>query len=90
MKRAIENLYMTCGYLTATLIVVLCVVFALALCFGIFCFEGWIFLLLWNWLAVGLLNAPALGYWVCVGIVFALNFIGKLIFGRSRATYKVE
>lgn len=83
MKRAIENLYMTCGYLAATLIVVLCVVFALALCFGIFCLEGWIFLLLWNWLAVGLLNAPVLGYWVCVGIVFALNFIGRLIFGHS-------
>lgn len=90
MSHKIENLYATCGCIVATLIIVLIVVLGLALCFCVFCFEGWIFLLLWNWLAVGLLNAPVLGYWVCVGIVFALNFIGRLIFGRSRATYKVE
>ena len=90
MKDKIHDLYITCGCFVATLIIILIVVLCLAIVFGAFCFEGWIFLLLWNWLAVGYCSAPVLGYWVCVGIVFALNFIGKLIFGRNRATYKVE
>ena len=90
MGNKVVNLYEECGCLLGTLALILIVVLALAIVFGVFCFEGWIFMLLWNWLAVGLLNAPVLGYWVCVGIAFALNFIGRLIFGRSRATYKVE
>ena len=88
MSHKIENLYATCGCLVATLIMVLIVVLGLALCFGAFCFEGWIFLLLWNWLAVELFGATALGYWVCVGIVFALNFVGRLVFGRSSTNRK--
>lgn len=54
-----------------------------ALTFGAMCFQGWIFMLLWNWLAVALFGAETLGFWLCVGIVSALNFIGNLIFGRS-------
>ena len=50
--------------------------------FGAYCLSGWIFMLLWNWLAVGLLSAPALNYWMCVGIVFALKFVGNLIFPK--------
>ena len=90
MKDKIHDLYITCGCFVATLLIILFVIIGLAIVFGVFCFEGWIFLLLWNWLAVSLCSAPPLGYWVCVGIVFALNFIGKLIFGRHRATYKIE
>ena len=83
MKDKIVDLYETCGCLMATLILIFIVVLALAIVFGAFCFEGWIFMLLWNWLAVELFGATALGYWVCVGIVFALNFIGRLVVGRS-------
>ena len=90
MKDKIHDLYTACGCFVATLIIILIMVLCLAILFGAFCFEGWIFLLLWNWLAVGYFSAPILGYWACVGIVFALNFIGKLIFGRNQTTYKVE
>ena len=83
MKNKVENLYEACGCLLGTLILIFIVVLALAIVFGAFCFEGWIFMLLWNWLAVELFGANILGYWVCVGIVFALNFIGRLLFGRS-------
>lgn len=83
MKTKVDNLYDACGCLLGTLILILIVVLALAIVFGVFCFEGWIFMLLWNWLAVELFGATALGYWVCVGIVFALNFVGRLVFGRS-------
>lgn len=79
MKNNVANLFEAGGCLLGTLLFIL----ALAIVFGAFCFEGWIFMLLWNWLAVELLGASALGYWVCVGIVFALNMIGRLVFGRS-------
>ena len=79
MGKKLVAVYEDCGCLVFILVCLLC----LGLVFGIYCLEGWMLLLLWNWLAVGLLNAPALGYWVCVGIVFALQFLGRLIFGRS-------
>ena len=82
MKDKLVSVYEDCGCLVFILVCLLC----LGLVFGIYCLQGWIFLLLWNWLAVSLLNAPALGYWVCVGIVFALNFLGKIIFGRSSSS----
>lgn len=58
-------------------------VLVIALIFGIYCLQGWIFYLLWGWLAIGYFSAPPLGYWACVGIVFALHFLGRIIFGRS-------
>ena len=88
MKNKVVNLYEDCGCLLGTLALILIVVLALAIVFGVFCFEGWIFMLLWNWLAVELFGATALGYWVCVGIVFALNFVGRLVFGRSSTSRK--
>ena len=84
MKNSIDGIYDTCGCLLGTIIIILCIALVLGIVFGVFCLQGWIFMLLWNWLAVSLFNAPALGYWVCVGIVFALNFLGRLIFGRTR------
>lgn len=84
MRNSIDGIYEACGCLFGTIVLILCVVLILGIAFGVFCFQGWIFMLLWNWLAVSLFNAPALGYWVCVGIVFSLNFLGKLIFGRNR------
>lgn len=84
MKNSIDGIYETCGCLLGTIIIILCLALVLGIVFGVFCLQGWIFMLLWNWLAVSLFNAPALGYWVCVGIVFALNFLGRLIFGRTR------
>lgn len=86
MKNSINDLYETCGCLLGTIIIILCLALVLGIVFGVFCLQGWIFMLLWNWLAVSLFNAPALGYWVCVGIVFALNFLGRLIFGRTHVS----
>lgn len=90
MKDKINAIYDKAGCFVGTLLIILCVVVALAIVFGVFCFEGWIFMLLWNWLAVSLFSAPAIGYWLCVGIVFALNFIGRLIFGRHPTKVSVD
>lgn len=84
MKKYVDAVYEASGCFVGTLLVILFVVLALGIVFGVFCFEGWIFMLLWNWLAVQLFDVATLGYWMCVGIVFALNFLGKLIFGRGR------
>ena len=82
MKDNMVEMCEKCGCLAGGLLITLCLILALGIAFGVFCFEGWIFLLLWDWIAVGCFSAPILGYWVCVGIVFGLNFIGRLIFGR--------
>lgn len=82
MGKKLVSMYEDCGCLVFLLVCLLC----LGLVFGVYCLEGWVLLLLWNWLAVGLLNAPTLSYWVCVGIVFALQFLGRLIFGRSSSS----
>lgn len=88
MKSRMENLYKDCGCLLGTLILIIIVVLAIAAVFGILCLEGWVFMLLWNWLAVEVFGANILGYWVCVGIVFALNFIGRMVFGGVNIHYK--
>ena len=82
-----KNVYRVCGEgFLGALVVIGCVVLVLALAFGTYCLEGWILMLLWNWLAVSLLGAPVLGYWVCVGICFALHFLKDLLFpSRSSA-----
>ena len=51
----------------------------LGILFGSYCLVGWIFMLLWNWLAVSLLGVKALSFWVSVGIVIALKLIGRLV-----------
>ena len=83
MRNKVVDLYEDCGCLLGTLALIIIVVLALAIVFGVFCFEGWVFMLLWNWIAVGSFGATTLGYWVCVGIVFGLNFIGNLLFGHT-------
>ncbi len=84
MQDKLVSVYEECGCLAFILAILLC----LGLVFGIYCLQGWIFLLLWNWLAVDYFNAPLLGYWVCVGIVCALHFLGGIIFGRSASSTK--
>ena len=82
----VKELYQMCGCFLATLIIVLLVVLAVGLIFGTLCLEGWVFMLLWNWVAVELFNAPILGYWLCVGIVTFITFIGRLFSGYRVST----
>ena len=79
MKKKLMSIYEECG----CLLFLVCCVLALGLVFGVYCLQGWIFMLLWNWLAVIYLSAVTLPFWSCVGIVWALHFLGKIIFGRT-------
>jgi hypothetical protein len=56
--------------------VILILLGLLFLAFAIMCFEGWILMLLWNWLLVSLFGISTIGFWQSVGLIFLLNFIG--------------
>lgn len=77
----VKRLYQACGWFLATIIILLLVALVVGIAFGTLCLEGWLFMLLWNWVAVELFSAPILGYWLCVGIVMFITFIGRLLFG---------
>ncbi|MBR5314173.1 MAG: hypothetical protein IKU45_02020 [Clostridia bacterium] len=72
------------------IMVLLCLALGGGILYGIFCFEGWVLMLLWNWLAVELFGATALGYWVCVGIMFAVWFIRRTVFGTKNVKVETE
>lgn len=57
----------------------LCIILCLGLAFGIYCLEGWLLMLVWNYVAVSYFSAPVLGYWAWVGIAWALSFICGLL-----------
>ena len=47
-------------------------------------FTGWIFMLLWNWLApIFWTAAPILTYWQAMGIMLILNIIGSFFKSSS-------
>lgn len=48
----------------------------LLLAFAGMCFEGWILMLLWNWLLVSLFGISTIGFWQGVGLILLLNLIG--------------
>jgi hypothetical protein len=52
MRNSIDGIYEACRCLFGTIIILLCIALVLGIVFGVFCFQGWIFMLLWNWLAV--------------------------------------
>ena len=85
MQRA-KKVYRVCGEgLLGVLVVIGCIALAFGIAFGIYCLEGWILMLLWNWLAVSLFGAKVLGYWVCVGISIAINFLKGLLFPSRKS-----
>lgn len=55
---------------------VLIVLLVIGVVFGVFCLEGWLFMLLANWV-LGLFNiAFAFTFWQAFGVVLLLSFIG--------------
>lgn len=50
----------------------------LAIAFGVFCFEGWLLMLVWNYAIVAVFNAPPIGFWIAVCFVWILNLVSKV------------
>ena len=67
----------------AVLAIIGIVIGALALSFGVMCFQAWIVMLLWNWIAVSLFGLPAVGFWMA----FGLRLLCSLLF-KSKTTVK--
>jgi len=47
----------------------------IALAFGVACFEGWLVMLLWNWLVPMIFNGPTISFWVAMGICFLFDLL---------------
>lgn len=93
MKKIIEGIktFSENHSMTTTIIFsVAILIVVLGILFGSYCLAGWIFMLLWNWLAVSLLGLKALSFWVSVGIVVALKIIGRLLFKNNITVKKGE
>ena len=58
----------------------------LAWMFGMMCFQSWLVMLLWNWVAVDLFGAPVLTFWVA----FGLRWLCSLLFKANITTPKKE
>ena len=61
------------------LVTILIIAFVLALAFGILCLEGWLVMLLWNAVIVSVFGAPALSFWLSVGILLLCNLLFKAV-----------
>jgi len=56
----------------------LLILLSLGLAFGLSCLWGWVFMLVWNSLLPLLwAEAPAIGFWLSVGIVFVVRLLFK-------------
>ena len=75
MKDKFDDLYAVAGCGG----VILAILLVFGLLFGVFCFEGWILMLVWNAVAAGMFNLPMLAYWPAVGIIWVLNLISGLL-----------
>lgn len=52
------------------------VLLGLGFAFGLMCFQSWLVMLLWNWVAVELFSLPALSFWMA----FGLRWLCRLLF----------
>lgn len=70
---------------------VIAVAMLLAVLFGWSCLVGWLFMLLWNWILVGMCGVGyTMTYWVAVGAVWALSIVLKFILPHSSTTVNKE
>ena len=76
--------YEAWGVVAAIFMTFLAIVFAVGVCFGIMCLQAWLVMLLWNWVAVALFNAPVLTFWVA----FGLRMLCSLLFTRKTTVKK--
>jgi hypothetical protein len=78
MKNKIADLFDEYSTGVAIALSILIILLSLGLAFGMLCFWGWIFMLVWNSLLPLLwAEAPTIGFWLSVGIVFVVRLLFK-------------
>lgn len=65
------------SHIVAILMIIAGVVIGVSIVFGFICLRAWIIMLLWNWIAVSLFNAPALSFWLAFGLSLLCNMLFK-------------
>jgi hypothetical protein len=55
------------------------IVFALGVAFGVMCLKAWLVMILWNWVAVSLFNAPTLSFWLAFGLSWLCSLLFKTV-----------
>lgn len=63
--------------IVAILIIISATLLGLGIVFGFLCLRAWIVMLLWNWIAVSLFNAPVLNFWLALGLSLLCNMLFK-------------
>lgn len=90
MKCAIEkikDIWDTHSTGVAILAIIGVVICAFACVFGLMCLRGWLAMLLWNWVVVGLFHAPALSFWMAFGLSWLCSLLFK---GTKHITHNRE
>lgn len=74
---AVHNIYTTHSLFVSILMIIAATLLALGIVFGCLFLRAWIIMLLWNWVAVGLFNAPVLNIWLALGLSLLCNMLFK-------------
>ena len=74
---SIRNIYMTHSLFVSILMIVVATLLGLGIVFGFLCLRAWIIMLLWNWIAVSLFNAPVLNIWLALGLSLLCSMLFK-------------
>lgn len=84
-KKMVYDVWDDYSAIVAIPLTIVIIIGAIAYLFGLMCFHSWIVMLLWNWVAVSLFNAPVLSFWMA----FGLRWLCGLLF-RTRITVDKE
>ena len=74
---SIHDIYMTHSLFVSILMIVVATLLGLGIAFGFLCLRAWILMLLWNWIAVSLFNAPVLNIWLALGLSLLCSMLFK-------------
>lgn len=74
---SINDIYMTHSLFVSILMIIFATLLGLGIVFGFLCLRAWILMLLWNWVAVSLFNAPVLNIWLALGLSLLCSMLFK-------------
>lgn len=86
MKKDIVKIWKEHSAGVATALTIGTIVGHLVGLFSIMCLRAWLTMLLWNWVAVSLFNAPVLTFWTA----FGLRWLCSLLFKSKTSVKKSE
>ena len=61
----------------ACIVCLFVIALGLAFAFGFIYLKGWLVMLLWNWVMVGVFSLPVISFWIAVGISLLISLLFK-------------